>query len=375
MGNVNLTKGELKEFVHGVSKMEKAIYVLNQTQRSCLRQAQATEAAAENIRRQMSNQKIMAKKKLEERDHKILMLRKKPRSVRERLSVIKKWIVEFFKGITDIFSFAWRMGERFACNSDVNGWVVFIVLVIVALPVMLLPLIGNIGSVFALVYIFAVLGIILAVKIVNENRYTREMISINLTQRNKDVKYLSDSSQALTLAESKLLIALDKADLYRKQAGKCKRAADEISRILNKSYTERDIIPVDFRSIDCVMILDFAFRNDLVDTVREGIQYYETRVFRSGVLKGIDTICRRLDQLTSAVSGLRADFYEIQNTIKDLCSGQEKMFFGIDKMRGSQDEILSNQERLLEHTRATQYAVESVRYSIATYNSFNTKSV
>ena len=75
------------------------------------------------------------------------------------------------------------------------------------------------------------------------------------------------------------------------QADLLVQTADEL-HAKKESLYRANIIPPDYRELDCVLMFHQIFRNDLADTMREAVKIYEERVFRQEVIRGIDRIYR-----------------------------------------------------------------------------------
>ena len=78
---------------------------------------------------------------------------------------------------------------------------------------------------------------------------------------------------------------------------------DEINAQIENLEKQRDtiygmnVLPPDYRSLECVMALHQIFRNDLADTMRDAILLYEERLFRGEMIRGLDNIAKSIDQL------------------------------------------------------------------------------
>lgn len=85
--------------------------------------------------------------------------------------------------------------------------------------------------------------------------------------------------------------------------GKLHPHLDEIKAQIENLEKQRDtiygmnVLPPDYRSLECVMALHQIFRNDLADTMRDAILLYEERLFRGEMIRGLDNIAKSIDQL------------------------------------------------------------------------------
>jgi hypothetical protein len=99
-----------------------------------------------------------------------------------------------------------------------------------------------------------------------------------------DIRRLEEKAAKVVTAKE----AREKAEEeYSKEEEKCKTSCALLDLQTNinqqniaktdallKRYYSLDILPPDYRTMDCVITLDHIFRNDLADTVREAILLY-----------------------------------------------------------------------------------------------------
>lgn len=120
------------------------------------------------------------------------------------------------------------------------------------------------------------------------------------------------------------------------------------------------VIPPDYRYMDCAIMLDQIFRNDLADTMREAINKYEERVFRGEVIKGMDRICRMLGNLSAGMMAIEQRLSSIDSNVKmmsqDLYNFSQRIAAGQGKQQKATEE-------LLEETRMNRYANERLAES------------
>lgn len=122
----------------------------------------------------------------------------------------------------------------------------------------------------------------------------------------------------------------------------------EISNHL-KQFFSFGIIPPDYRTMDCIIMLDQIFRNNLADDMRSAILLYEERVFRGEVIRGMDRIVAQLDQLSGSMSAISYQLNAINSNISRLCDDQSL--------------ANANTERLIQETRLGRYATEQLNSS------------
>lgn len=112
------------------------------------------------------------------------------------------------------------------------------------------------------------------------------------------------------------------ADL-EKQARDCEEKAAEIRTILTDCYEQSNIIPPDYRYIDCVAVLHHAFRNGLADNMREAVLYYEQREFRQTVIRGVDNVYEMLGTLSNTMNEIKGVLNDIDNNVYNVMRNQE----------------------------------------------------
>ena len=156
------------------------------------------------------------------------------------------------------------------------------------------------------------------------------------------------SEQAVALAETK-------AQYLQAQAESLEKQADIIAANKIKLY-QLSIVPPDYRTLDCVIMLNSIFKNDLADTMREAILLYDERVFRGEVLQGIQKIYDMLGKLASSMRAIESCLLDIRRDVADMTA----------EMRGIASEMHESrryQEKAADEARATRYAMESVQRS------------
>lgn len=80
-----------------------------------------------------------------------------------------------------------------------------------------------------------------------------------------------------------------------------------------------NLIPPDYRSLECVIAFDQMFRNDLVDNMREAALLYDERVFRGEMIKGLDNIYNAINELSGLMSETVAVLRSIESNTVRMC--------------------------------------------------------
>ncbi len=164
-----------------------------------------------------------------------------------------------------------------------------------------------------------------------------------------------------------------------------------------QSLYKANIIPPDYRALDCVIMFHQIFRNDLADTMREAIKIYEERVFRQEVIRGIDRIYQMLGRLSASMSLIENrlvqirdevklmgnDVYQISEKMSMVVNNQKEILESMDNYQASTQRRLNDisqtnaerqrvalnsmqkqqhlQEEQLAETRASRYATEALK--------------
>lgn len=159
----------------------------------------------------------------------------------------------------------------------------------------------------------------------------------------------------LSAAKHNYSVAKSKAALIGSQINDLRNKRSQIQSTLSHFYG-LNIIPPDYRYMDCAIMLDQIFRNDLADTMRDAIKIYEERVFRGEVIKGMDKICRMLGQLSVGMAVIGQRINAIDSNVKMM---SQDLYNFSAKIEAGQK---ANAE-LLNETKMSRYAAEQVAES------------
>ena len=174
------------------------------------------------------------------------------------------------------------------------------------------------------------------------------------------------------LANEQRNLANAKNDLQRQETlAKCLRAearaaeekASQINSILQECYRVTGIVGPDYRHIDCLLVFDHVFRNDLADTVRDAVFYYEEKKFRDMVKSGMGSI---FEMLGDMASNLRY----VEYALNDIRSDVIRLGSSFSSQIEHQHQIESNQEKLLKEAKATYYAIEKHNAAEQAYHDY-----
>ena len=163
-------------------------------------------------------------------------------------------------------------------------------------------------------------------------------------------------------------------DFLKSQLADTVSKRKELEKQMQRLYN-MGVIPPDYRYMDCVLVLNFIFRNGLADTMREAIANYEQRVFRGEVIKGMDSILRSINNLGIGMSMIATRLDDINRNVttmsKNLNSFALSTKLNQQLAQASADRLQATTERLVEETQLGRYATEQLNNTtkrIAYYN-------
>lgn len=151
----------------------------------------------------------------------------------------------------------------------------------------------------------------------------------------------------------------EEAKNYRDRIKQIRKDAEPLYANRDRFYSV-GIVPPDYRTIDCVYVLDQIFRNDLADTMRDAVLLYEERTFRGDLIRGINNIVTHMDKLSSLLSGLRNDIKTIKLDVTEMCDNMEKIYA---QNRDYAAASAQDRERLYEETKLHRFALEAIEES------------
>jgi hypothetical protein len=107
------------------------------------------------------------------------------------------------------------------------------------------------------------------------------------------------------------------------EANQCDMKAYEIKEILDQCYEKSGIVPPDYRYVDCLVVVQHAFKNGLADSMKEAILYYEQKEFRNQVIRGVNNIHEMLGQLASSMLEVKGILSSIDSNVHGIMRNQE----------------------------------------------------
>ncbi len=363
MANDVVQKKTIAQFVHDAVEMEAAIYTLDEMEKECIKKKkQIIDNAACELQKS-KNELYEKEKNLSDSQDRLIASRSEHQ---------KNLLAKLFTSIVTFFFVLFYA----LIPSAVFYFVVGIVIYVINYNG------GSIDS-FTVLKVLCVIELIaLAIFSVFSNILTDKENTEQIKKVDEECKQASRE-----VANSKTKVRISKDNYNRTQHHvsvielqiedirfKRKQIQDNLSNFYNYG-----IIPPDYRTFDCVMMLDQIFRNDLADTMRDAIKIYEERVFRGSVIRGMDKICSMLGQLSSEMSAisLRLDMInssvtqmgdDLLKTSQRLMNNQRELIDESIKNRAATEELINETklgryatEKLLESNKLRDYYIEEYR--------------
>lgn len=356
----NASKSETAEYVAAALEMESALMTLGDAIESCKEKKEeykrAHERDLEDAETELRKNEAELKKARSSRDFNEKWLREV-----EEKHTLKYWDWELFGGFLFIF-----LPLGFGISS------------LLAEYLDLLERLGlfldnfNIGEYTYWIYIFLTFSIIITLDIIvtvcdgkrkkenaiYERAKERDEVESDLRSCQQNNEWfrtnLNNVKERIKRENEVLIPALDAQ--YASLCNDRKKISQTISEFYNIG-----IIPPDYRTMDCVIILNQIFRNDLADTMRDAIKIYEERVFRGEVIRGMDNICRNIGRLAAGMAVVESRINEIQSNVQlmsqDWNSFSDRIIYG----QARQQKALAE---MVQETRMSRYSAEKVAESV-----------
>lgn len=154
--------------------------------------------------------------------------------------------------------------------------------------------------------------------------------------------------------------AMSAAGLIEKQIDAIHRNRKELSTKLSGLYGF-GLIPPDYRQMDCVIMLDQIFRNDLADDMRGAILLYEERVRHGEIVRGLDKIASMIGHLSREMCAVTSRLERIN---ENVCTMSRNLQMHNDALLRSNGKLL---EEMRNNRQATQELIEQT--AIGNYTS------
>ncbi len=124
-----------------------------------------------------------------------------------------------------------------------------------------------------------------------------------------------------------------------------------------------NIIPPDYRTLDCVLMLSHIYRNGLAENMRDAINLYETRVFRGEMVRGINNIFERLGEIAGKLGQVGITLNRIKADINIMSEDLFKLVENSEESMRQQDVMISNQNEIIEQSKLNRMATEAIARS------------
>ena len=154
-------------------------------------------------------------------------------------------------------------------------------------------------------------------------------------------------------------MAKKKSHTLEKQIKLNEEKIEQIGTQIKKMH-QFNIIPWDYRTIDCIITLDHIFKNDLADTVRDAILLYEDWAFKGKIITGFDNIYKMMGNLSESMQYMQRTLDSIDQSVSSMSNDMTRLI-------GLQKESNRTQEQILQESQATRSATESIQRSNEKY--------
>ncbi len=179
-----------------------------------------------------------------------------------------------------------------------------------------------------------------------------------LLRCNELISKVKTAKKQISIAKNQVESNHNRIQFIDSQLQKLKSNFEELKKRRIEFYNI-GIIPPDYRTFDCVIILDHIFRNDLADTMREAIKIYEDRVFRGEVIRGIDKICTMLDDLSGSMAIIGNTLTKINSNVRMMSQDFSKF---VDQYANDNRRKQEQMDELINETKLSRYAQEELAY-------------
>lgn len=312
---LTITKENTARFVHNAVEMESAIFTIDRAIEECKRQKKKVLEDAE-------------RKEYEERT-----------PIRERQANIAYW-----------------EKSKATCEDSYSSKGIGVALVIgCIIGAIIFPILsGNLSGILLGSFLGGtiVAGGKLMINTHKQNNYIADC-DYKISVLQKEIDYLEDKVKASKAEHNKQI--RQPLSVLDSQIAELNAKRDQIQSNLSRFY-DLNVIPPDYRYMDCAIILDQIFRNDLADTMREAVMLYEERVYRGEVIKGMDKIYSMLGNLSAGMVAIEQRLSSINSTVEVMSQDLERIVEGQKKQLRATDE-------LIHETQMSRYANEQAATS------------
>ncbi len=175
----------------------------------------------------------------------------------------------------------------------------------------------------------------------------------------QDEKNLHEAECHLRECDRGVEMAKKKSHTLEKQIKLNEEKIEQIGTQIKKMH-QFNIIPWDYRTIDCIITLDHIFKNDLADTVRDAILLYEDWAFKGKIITGFDNIYKMMGNLSESMQYMQRTLDSIDQSVSSMSNDMTRLI-GLQKANNR------TQEQILQESQATRSATESIQRSNEKY--------
>ena len=384
MGNEVVKKDILAQYVHDAVEMEAAIFTLDQFK----------------VKYQQDKEQMIREKEqeVEKATNYYNVQNDKVREAKETLEIYKQKQPkqEEFKQEKKTYGYFERMGRDIKrCLLIVLLFFCHLILFNVIQALLSkngIELSGKASTLLTWIELAIVLALFIIVYVLRKRKkakrikdeHTRKFEEslnnhkLHILSLEEECKAQSEEARARYMSVSEARAELQKTKKYcesiDKQISIITQQRNMIKKNLEQFYNY-GLVPPDYRTFDCVIMLDQIFRNDLADTMREAIKIYEERVFRGSVIRGMDKICSMLGQLSSDMLAISLKLDMVNSNIahmsSDFDSLKRRMVSESAKNRAVTEDLIREtqlgrytNEKLLESTKALEKYANDRRLGI-----------
>ena len=358
----SLPSERIADYVHDVAKLEDAIFTLKKAEEEC---RQKSEEISESI-----SEKIEKTRKKLKKTNSELWKEEHPESATNFAGSKPEkepWLPDLFSPIFD--------------NAPVGCFVAYLVFCLfiganIGIPAAIMLAVNGDFAENVLACILPGVALMIleilifaTVKNVKRNReYKAEMQKYNHKLTVGYQSYLRDLKEAAEESRKEideLEDSLSKDEQRLRRLNEFSKA--QLTDLRNKrgqletrlgEFYSLGIIPPDYRYAGCAFALDFIFRNDLADTMREAIFIYRDDVKHDEIKRGLENIRFAIDRLTSSMQAI-SDRLQSINTNVSMMS--QDFYNFSERMARSEARNQKNAEKLIEETKLSRYATEELK--------------
>lgn len=256
-----------------------------------------------------------------------------------------------YKDYLDFLKFCWQLkssGEKFA---TVLGWMFvhyfFGALITAPLTSLLYEANGTASSIVLGLIVGACIWFAIFFKIRSRIRRKRYK-NMQATQKKETCsakENLEHREKVLADAICEYNKRLCVAAKIDEQIASLEQSVEELKGKLN-TYYQKNIVPPDYRNFPCVLVIEYVFRNDQADTMREATLICDDHIRHGEVLVVLKGLAETMRGLGNTLNRLSSTIEDIDQDIKRLSSSQEALVSETKASRYAAEALKSSTERL-----------------------------